>query len=742
MAALPAVIEPSGARFLAGFLALAAVCGLLGFAARRLRRGVLPELHGSTAVLATSVVWLGLLIGLLELLGAVGLFALIPALIGALIIAAASFGVLRGPMHRMGARGRKEHSRARPRAVSPIVAVLALLGATAVLAQWLGPTFSSYDHGIRELDSIWYHLPWAADFARTGWTTHLNFTDVEYLTTFYPASAEMLHGLGIATLRSDFLSPFINLGWLALTLLAAWSLGRPRPGRPYHLGPATMLGAAIVAATPMLRGSQPGTGDNDLMATFFILAAVALLPEDLSVNEGRAPRLMLAAVAAGLALATKLTVVPAVVALTLGVLVLTPAHTRGRLAGRGGHAARWLIPLILAGGYWYVRNWIAIGTPFPWAHIPGLPTPAPPVQNDTAFSVAHYLPSGHFLTTTVPHALDQGLGTAWPALLILLIAGPLACLIPIATRTAPTGQTRPTQTRPSRRTVLIALVALATTAGYILTPQSAPGPKGDPIGFIYNLRYCTPALALTLIVTPLAPVLQSRTARAATLIVEAVLLVLTLARSNQWQSIASRALTGVGIAVGVLVILAVAAMLLSRTARHRTLVLPVLATLLSLVVIIAGADAAEHHYLKGRYRFAPGVSDLAHVWASFRGIDNARVAVSGTYGQFFAYPLFGSTDSDTVQYLAAPGPHGSFTPIRTCRAFIDALNTGRYQYLVDTPNRNVWHPKPLRRSPASSWIRAGGGAREIYAQAATGQRLTVWRLSGRLSPAACPGPEQ
>ena len=77
---------------------------------------------------------------------------------------------------------------------------------------------------MRTFDSLWYHLPWAASFAQTGQITALRFTDVEYLTAFYPATSELIHGLGIVLVSRDTLSPALNLVWLGLVLLAGFGL--------------------------------------------------------------------------------------------------------------------------------------------------------------------------------------------------------------------------------------------------------------------------------------------------------------------------------------------------------------------------------------------------------------------------------------------------------------------------------------------------------------------------------------
>ena len=371
-----------------------------------------------------------------------------------------------------------------------IRAVLALLAGAAVIAEWGALTIQSYDVGIRGFDSLWYHLPWAASFAQTGSITSLRFTDVEYLTPFYPATAEMLHGLGIVLLGRDTLSPGLNLVWLALTLLAAYCIGRPR-----GVGAATTIGAALAMGTTMMDYSQAGSAANDVVAVFFLLAAVALL----MTEPERPAALVLAAVAAGLAVGTKLTVLAPVLALTIGVVVIAPRP-------RSGTAALWLGPLIVAGGFWYARNLIAVGNPLPWTSAGGiLPTPAPPLQQHTGYSVAHYLTSTHFWSAFAQPALAAGLGRWWWAVLAVAVIGPMLCLLPAPGRLGRNVDYFDVSSQAVVR--MLGCVALFSLAAYLITPETAAGPAGDPLGFAFNLRYLAPALALALAVAPLAPAL-------------------------------------------------------------------------------------------------------------------------------------------------------------------------------------------------------------------------------------------
>ena len=307
-----------------GAAALLVVLGSLATAAVAVRRRVLPDWTGAPARLAEIVTGLALLIGILEVLGAVGLFELGPIVIACALAGVAGVRSLAGtqvPRHR--------HTWNSDRSAW-LLGALALLAGATVIAEWGALTIQSYDVGIRGFDSLWYHLPWAASFAQTGNIVSLRFTDVEYLTPFYPATAEMLHGLGIVLLGRDTLSPGLNLVWLALTLLAAYCIGRPR-----GVGAATTIGAALAMTTMMMDYSQAGAAANDVVAVFFLLAAVALLMTDAE----RPAVLVLAAVAAGLAVGTKLTVLAPALALTVGVVAIAPRGETTQHSGRMARAA-------------------------------------------------------------------------------------------------------------------------------------------------------------------------------------------------------------------------------------------------------------------------------------------------------------------------------------------------------------------------------------------------------------------
>src|SRR5205823_10172185 len=104
------------------------------------------------------------------------------------------------------------------------------------------------------------------------WTTPLNFVDPETATAFHPANAELLHGLGMVIFGRELLSVVLNMGWLGLTLLAGWCVGRP-----FGRAPATLVATAVLLAPPLLVATQAGPAPNDIVAGVFLLACVVLV---------------------------------------------------------------------------------------------------------------------------------------------------------------------------------------------------------------------------------------------------------------------------------------------------------------------------------------------------------------------------------------------------------------------------------------------------------------------------------
>ena len=150
---------------------------------------------------------------------------------------------------------------------------VAIFASIVVVAHWAEPTQEALDTGMYYQDTTWYHMSFSGRFAQTGEVGPLHLTDPLKLTAwYYPQNSELLHAIPMVALDNDFFSPLINLGWLAVALLAAFCIGRP-----YAVGAATLLGAAVVLDSEMLVGSQAGNAPNDIAGIFFLLCVIAFL---------------------------------------------------------------------------------------------------------------------------------------------------------------------------------------------------------------------------------------------------------------------------------------------------------------------------------------------------------------------------------------------------------------------------------------------------------------------------------
>ncbi|HJS94923.1 MAG TPA: hypothetical protein VJ741_11725, partial [Solirubrobacteraceae bacterium] len=698
-------------RYLIGVAALLCVLGSLGVGAAAARRHFLPQLSGADACLAEIVAGCALLVGIMEVLGTVGLFRLIPIVVASIAVGS---GLRLGVMSRSGRRAL--HPRAARRRVGVAdgaVIVVAMAGVVVVLVLWMRRSFQSFEHGITGADSIGYHLPHAAFYAQTGRTGAIPYTDFDYLTGLYPATSELFHALGIVLMGDDVLSPAINVIWLGFTLLAAWCIGSLR-----RVGGTSMLAAALVMATPMMVGSNAGTADSDLLGVFLVTAALALWMRtaDTLTTDRRAHRAgsITAAVAAGLALSVKLNLLGPVGALTLVAIAFTP---KGWRRSAGGW---WIGGLLLAGGYWYARNLIAVGNPLPWFSFGVLPTPRPPpLQHGNNYSLADYVTYPRILRDWLIPALKLNLGSWWPALVATAAIGPLACLFP----------------RRDRVIIAAALIALASLVTYPLTPLSACGPWGHPYCLRLNMRYGASALTSALVVTPLALPLRSRVGRFATSAGLVTLFVVTVALRRPWpRHYSTEEVAGAAIVVFV----AAAIVVLGPRfliALQRPLARAIAATLaVSLVLagVAAGASGTAY-YLGHRYTDNFGPSGISQVWRWARRLHHARIALAGTLGWYFGYPLWGVDDSNHVAYMGRRGPHGSFRPITSCRAWRTALNRGHYQYVVTTASR-IFFTTELVQSRQVDWTRSDPAARLVLSPT---RAIHVFRLTGPLHPGHC-----
>lgn len=638
----------SAGCYVLGDAAVTTVVASLAVGAWTLRRTLLPGWSGPPARVAETVIALGALFGCLNVLGSVGGFRRLGVYI-VLVAAGVAMEVVGWVLRRRTAPDPVPLVAAPSKRVELVVAI----GAIAVLAaQWAAHTGYAISIGMTHPDTLVYHMPDAVRFVHVG-----SFADLHGIGTvtqrYYPYDAELVHSLGVLAFGRDVMSPFINLGWLALALVSAWCVGRSR-----GLAALTMLGAAVVIGLPALSGTQPGEASNDIVCLALLLASVALLV----VGEGNATPTALAAVAAGLALATKLTVVASVIVITVGVVIYAWRAHRARIA------ALWSALLVASGGYWFIRNWVLAGSPVPWFSVHVGPLSVVSKVNESGHSVMSYVTEGAVWRDWYLPGLSMSFGHAWPVVLALgVVAG-----VAVAVRA---------------RHPLERVAALGALAGMLYYPFSPLSADGHGIAFQYTLRYLTAPLAVALVLGPVVYA-SAVTVRRIILAVFGSLVALHAVSSHHERMLAwphGQILPAL-LAAGA-VVLVTALRFDVRRSRDRLLGAAAVA-----VIMVIGGWFVQRRALEHRYTHDG--SPTAAVDAYFRNVRDARVAAFGTNE---IYPEFGldlSNEVDKMDDRLSPRP-------TTCEVQ-RLLRDGRFDYVVLARGFGTAFVPPVE------WITEGG----------------------------------
>ncbi len=658
-----------------GLLVLAAMVAPIGAAAPSVRRRLAPDWPPLPALLADAVVTLTGVVVLAELLGTLHLFRPWPMLAG-------------GPLAGLGLRalGRDPTSRARGRHVdddtpamgSALEIGIACVAVTGVLAQAFVAVGARARHGSYDFDSLHYHLTFAARFARDGATTALAYVGVGDGVAYHPANAELLHGLGLVAWRVELLTLVLNLVALGLALLAAAALGA-RCGR----GATAVTATCAVLAVPVLGREQAGAAGNDVVAIALVLAMAALGVWAVTApTPRRAGGLVLAGLAGGLAVGTKLTA-----AVPVALVALALAAAAGGLRPAVGRLVRMVPAGVLAGGYWMVRDVAHVGSPVPAAHVGigplRLPRPTMPLLDQLDQNVLHYLGDGAVIRDVLLPGLRLGLGPARWLLLGLAGAASLSAL----------------RGRHPRALRLLAAAGLLGLVGYLATPTSAGGLEGDPVLFHPNLRYLGPALALLAAVSATTPLARSLGAAWPMMWLTAEFM--TLSEAGAWAGPHRLIPVAVGLVAVTLSLLAVAA---RRAGATRLL----LGGACVVVLVVAGPPVARDYV---RHRYADPQVPLEQMIALGREFTGGRTGISGFP---LMYPYFGPRLGADVRFIAEEGPDHERREAQTCEAWRALLRAGDYDRVVILR----FPHEPGKRRPAEEWTATLPGATPLLLTAA------------------------
>jgi hypothetical protein len=778
----------STSQYLLGVAELVAIAATLGLGAYYVRALIVPGWTGALGRLAEVTLGLSALIVVSELLGLLNLFEEVPLVLACALLGLGAAWWARG---RAVPPGEVHESPAvRP---SPLMLAVAVFAAAVVVMHWAEASQESLDVGMYYQDTTWYHMSFAGRFAQTGEVGALHFTDPLKLTAwFYPQNSELLHAVGMVAMDTDMLSPLVNLGWLALALLAAWCIGRP-----YAVGAATVLGAAVILDSEMMVGSQAGNAPNDVAGLFFLLAVIAFLvngaataradpelaaralthavrlpragprrpgnggpgfpPEADEAQLGAAvvedvpvagdPRvlagigpgaLLLAGLAAGLGIGTKITLLA-----TMGVLTLGIAYLGGR-EGWWRALSYWVGGMLITAGFWYGRNLVTALNPFPQIEKLGpIDLPGPDQGGfypREPHKLSEYYNDPHIWNDWFFPVLKERLGPLWPAILAIAAFALVFALIKGG----------------SRLMRVLAITGVVAGIAYAFTPLTASGGLGQPTGFDANLRYVAPTLLIAFVLLPLVPAMRHRPwpwiliGLSGLLVLQGAFLVdagnpfgLTVPRSWDFGHHGASLVT-VLLLIGVPAVIVAAGRIGARGWQLGGF------GLAALIVTVILGNSQREQYLDNRYKVAvaPPLETGFRSTPEWRPIQkfgtiatNSRIGVVGRASAFGQYFFYGDDLSNHVQYLGEELRRGTFRQIARCGLLRRVINEGDYDYIVVTPRirRETSIPPELfwvgEDPAAKSVVRTGGAAGGV------GDLAGIFELEGELDPSTCPAAE-
>lgn len=718
-------MTPSLASYVVGTAAIAAVVLAVWLGSYWLRRWIVPEFSGALARLAELTIGFALLIIALQLVGSIGLLDLVWMTVGCILVALIAAGL---------------GYRFAPRGVEPIAApkvptwafLVALGVASWAVAEWSFPAQLSLDQGMFGGDTTWYHMPASARFIQDGSIIPLHYTDALRLAVwFYPQSSELMHGALIGLMESDWLSPLFNMLCLGVALLGCWCVGRP-----YGVGPATLVGGAILLSGGVMIETQPGEGRNDIMAFAFLIAFAAFL---INGHQRRAPKsgvvdekpdpdaplldkgpLIIAGIAAGIAISVKVSMLAPIGIIFLGMILVS-----GR--ARWWVTTAWLgIPMLVVGGYWYVRAMLYTGgNPVPAIGWGPLKLPQPdqmPLDPRPRFSVAHYLGDPDIYRYWFFPRLDDAFGILFPLILIMIAVTAVYLVV------------------KARNKVIrvLAAAAIVTAVVYVFTPLTAAGQEGEPTGFFTNTRYLLPGLLLGVTLLPIARPLRAPENRARiVLIFLTVVYVITVLTSPKWYP---SFLAG---AVFLTLAIVWAPVGLSWMKEHGKAPNSVIVASVAAIALIAAVwgrgeevGYANKHYTRTTLFLQEGGPQDSYAFT--RNLKDKDIAIAGSGQMLFGqFGFYGVDLSNHVQYIGQEGDNGTYRLITKCENFIRKVNQGDYDYII-TSEFTQDSPESPFRYPVRAWVKDDPAVTEVVAEPdITPQPTYVYEINGRLDPATC-----
>lgn len=672
----------SGGEYLTGLgFFLATVTGVLAGTAL-IVRSRLPHLRGADLALAYSVIATAALIAVHLVPGVLEILTREVVAVTAVIFCAASYGLSRRwPASREAAARARESAGAEHMGGGS--SRLVWWCAVAVIGAFFAEALIAVTREMAEpsggVDTTTFHLPQVARWiqAESLWGIH-QFIPLQAHAN-YPHNGDVIHLASVLPWRNDAFARAASWPYVAIAGLSVYALAmRLRTGRP-----AAALAAGMLVCIPSLILSATGGALTD--PTLIAMFGAGLLFGVRYLQEERRSDLVLAGIGLGLAFGSKwygISSVIVVIGLWFVASLVAHRQPRTRVLRDTGI----LTAIIgLCGGFWLLRNWVGSGNPiFPVKlEVLGLTVfdaPADSVREQFGWNILHYAGDLDILTGPVADGFWYGWSLVGVALLVGLIIGASRVLIRRA--------------KVQGEIAISALLALAVAlfGVYVITPYTALGFEGNPIGVGFNARYALPALLVLCVVYAWCVAAFPHLAAALGVL---GLIAALLGIEGGFEP--SRAQWAAALAAAAAGVLGFEALRLRNTplpslSRPRAAVLGALV----LCAIAVAAYERQTKFNEGRYE-----EDPALAWIAKNAPEGQRVGLDGEWTVTSAAPVlpsFGPRFENEVEYVGAI-ERGFLTPFSDARSWKDAVETEEYDFIL------IGRLKAKRAEQVSKWAR-------------------------------------
>jgi hypothetical protein len=390
------------------------------------------------------------------------------------------------------------------------------------------------------------------------------------------------------------------------------------------------------------------------------------------------------------------------------------------------------LPMLVVGGYWYLRAAIKTGgNPIPITKFGPLNLPRPdqmPLDPRPRFAVIDYITNATIYRRWFFPELENAFGPLWPLILIMAVSA----AVYIAWK--------------SRNKILrvIAVASLLTAVVYVFTPLTAAGQEGSPTGFFTNTRYLVPGLVLAMALLPLARPIRAPDRRAQqTLYFLTAVFAITVLTTPRWFT---SYIVGT-IFLTLCLVWAPAALSLARTrgTASRPAIAVGAAVLVLLAVVLGRAQQvqyADQHYVNPDPFLGEGGPKEAYVYT--QKLHDQRIGIIGSSQIIFGqYGFYGNDATNHVDYIGVHGPHGANRLPTSCAQLRGLINQGDYDYLVmsqftqDTGPYNTGVANPYQ-FPVYAWVKNDPAVKLVVKDnVASPQPDYVFKVEGKLDPSAC-----